>query len=62
MVTGLPKFGNEHQGVCIGCALGKNAKASFPSSDSRSKEIMDLVHSNVCGTMSSPFASGCRIT
>jgi hypothetical protein len=60
MVTGLPEFGTEHQGVCRGCALGKNAKAAFPSSDSRSKEILDLVHSDVCGPMSVPSTSGCR--
>jgi hypothetical protein len=58
MVTGLPKFGVEHQGVCRGCALGKNAKVAFPSSDSISKEILDLVHSDVCGPMSVPYSSG----
>jgi len=44
MVIGLPKFGTKHQGVCRGCALGKKAKSYFPSNDSRSKEILDLVH------------------
>jgi hypothetical protein len=29
MVTGLPKFGAEQQGLCKGCALGKNAKVVF---------------------------------
>jgi hypothetical protein len=29
MVTGLPDFSLDHQGVCKGCALGKNVKASF---------------------------------
>jgi hypothetical protein len=43
MVIGLPEFGTEHQGVCRGCA-GKNAEAAFPCSDSRSTEILDLVH------------------
>ena len=32
MVTGLPDFSLDHQGVCRGCALCKNVKASFPSS------------------------------
>jgi hypothetical protein len=32
----------EQQDVCRGCALGKFAKASFPSSDSRSAGILDL--------------------
>jgi len=60
MVIGLQEFGTEHQEVCRGCALGKNVKVSFRSSDSRSKNILDLVHSYVCGLMSVPSASGCR--
>jgi transposase InsO family protein len=41
--------------VCRGCALGKNAKAAFPSNESRSKGILDLIHSYVYGPM--PVAS-----
>jgi hypothetical protein len=41
-----------------GCALGKYAKTTFPSSDSRSKGILDLVHSDVCGPMSVGSLSG----
>jgi hypothetical protein len=52
IVTGLPKFSIEKHGVCRGCTLGKHAKAAFPSSKHRSKEILDLVHSDVCGPMS----------
>jgi hypothetical protein len=33
MVTGLLDFSLDHQGVCRGCALGKNVKASFPSNE-----------------------------
>jgi hypothetical protein len=33
MVTGFLDFSLDHQGVCKGCALGKNVKASFPSSE-----------------------------
>jgi hypothetical protein len=49
MVTGLPEIQIQHKGVCIGCALCQNVKGSFPSSDNRSKEILDLIHSDVCG-------------
>ena len=31
---GLLKFGDQHSGVCHGCALGKNDKRPFQSSDS----------------------------
>jgi hypothetical protein len=58
MVTGLPKIHIEHDGVCKGCALGKNVKGSFPSSDSRSKGILDLIHTDVCGPMFVSSLSG----
>jgi hypothetical protein len=51
MATCLPEIHVQHNGVCIGCALGNNVKGSFLSSDNRSKGILDLIHSNVCGPM-----------
>jgi hypothetical protein len=60
MFTVLPEFGTEHQKICRGCALGKNSNVSFQSSDSRSKKILDIVHSYVCGQISVPSASGFR--
>ena len=47
IVIGLLDFSTEQHGVCKGCALGKYAKTAFPSSDSRSKGILDLVHLDV---------------
>lgn len=38
--------------------LGKNAKKSFPRSITRSKEILELIHSDVCGPMSSSSLNG----
>jgi hypothetical protein len=58
MVTGLPEIQIQHEGVCKGFSLGKNVKGSFPSSDNRSKEILDLIHSNVCGTMNVASLNG----
>jgi hypothetical protein len=58
IVTGLPEFSIEQQGVCRGCALGKNAKDSFPSNESRSKGILDLIHSYVSGSMSVASVQG----
>jgi hypothetical protein len=60
VVTGVPQISTEHQDVCRGCALGKFAKASFPSSDSRSAGILDLIHTDVCGPMSRKSLSGCE--
>ena len=49
MVTGMPEVSSKHEGICKGCALGKNTKKSFPRSKSRSKGILDLIHSDICG-------------
>ena len=57
-MTGLPEIHIEHDGVCRGCALGKNVKGSFPSSDSGSKGILDLIHTDVCGPMTVASLSG----
>jgi hypothetical protein len=51
IVTDLLDFSIEQQGVCRGCTLGKHAKATFPSNEHKSKEILDLLHSDVCGPM-----------
>ena len=29
IVTSMPDFKNDHDGVCRGCVLGKNVKSSF---------------------------------
>lgn len=58
MVNGIPKLKKHHEGVCKGCALGKNVKRPFGSSASRSKEILDLIHSDVCGPMSTKSLRG----
>ena len=52
VVTGLPEFEMQHDGVCRGCALGKNVKKPFPNSETRAEGILDLVHSDLCGLMS----------
>jgi transposase InsO family protein len=44
--------------VCRGCVLGKNVKKSFTASHKRSKVVLDLIHSDVCGPMSSPSING----
>jgi hypothetical protein len=58
ITIGIPDFSVEHHDVCRGCAMGKYTKASFPSSDSRAAGILDLIHSDVSGRMSSTSLSG----
>jgi hypothetical protein len=58
IVAGVPVFSIENRELCKGCALGKYTKIDFPNSDSRAKGILDLIHSDVCGLMSSTSLSG----
>lgn len=51
IVLGFPEIQVEHDGVCRGCALGELTKSSFSNSESRSKGILHLVHSDLCGPM-----------
>ena len=51
VVKGLPEIHIDHEGVCKGCAQGKNTKNPFPSSKNKAKGILDIVHSDVCGPM-----------
>jgi hypothetical protein len=57
-VIGLPHFSTVHHDVCKGCALGKYTKTTFQNSHSRSRGILDLIHSYICGHMSSVPLSG----
>jgi hypothetical protein len=59
MVCGMSSISLSKKEICKGCMLGKNIKKAFSSIDNRAHGILDLVHSNVCGPMSSPSLSGC---
>jgi hypothetical protein len=50
-VTCFPSIQVEHEGICKGCAQGKNVKKPFPSNDSKVKGVLDIIHSNICGPM-----------
>lgn len=59
MVTGMPSLNLVHDNVCKGCALGKNVKKPYSTNSRRSKRILDLVHSDLCGPMTTPSLGGC---
>jgi hypothetical protein len=59
MVCGMPSISLSKNEICKRCMLGKNINKEFPSSDNRAQGILDIVHSYVCGPMSSPSLSGC---
>jgi len=58
MVIGIPQLKEEQEGICKGCALGKNVKKPFTNSDTISKEILDLISFDVCGSMLENSLSG----
>lgn len=47
MVTRMPEFQVEKEGVCPGCAEGKLKRGPFPSSQSKTSDILQLVHSGI---------------
>ena len=52
-IEGLPEFQAKDERVYKGCAKGKNTKNTFPSSESNAKGILEIIHFDVCNTMSS---------
>jgi hypothetical protein len=57
-VLGLPDFKVDHEGVCKGCAQGKNIKNPFLKSDNKVGGVLELIHSYVCGPIPSTSLSG----
>ena len=57
-VSGLPEIQAKHEGIYEGCAQGKNAKKTFPSSERKATGTLEVVHSDVCGPMPSSSLSG----
>ena len=53
VVEGLLEIQAKHDGVYKGCAKGKNTKKTFPSSESKAKGILEIIHFDVCGPKSS---------
>ena len=58
LVEGLPIIKGEHF-ECEGCALGKQHREEFPVHENRRKrEILELVHTDVCGPMQTKSLGG----
>jgi transposase InsO family protein len=58
VVSGMPTFQFNRNNICKGCMLGKNIKKSFLVSNKRAKVILELIHSNVCGPISTSSLDG----
>jgi transposase InsO family protein len=60
MVIGLPLV-SCRDGVCAGCVLGKHHRDSFDKHASwHASGPFQLVHSDLCGPLSSPYFSRCK--
>ena len=47
--------------TCSGCALGKQTRVSYmPKSPDQVKQLVEVIHSDVCGPMQTPTFSGKR--
>jgi hypothetical protein len=57
-VTGLLELKVDHEGVCNGCAQGKNIKNPFLKRDKKAKGVLELIHLDVCGPMPSSPING----
>jgi len=51
MVTRMLKFNLYHEGVCQGCEAGKHTRGPFPSSETQTTDLLQLVHSDLSGML-----------
>lgn len=57
-ISGVPELSIERDDVRRGCTLGKYAKAAFSKSNNRAQSVLGLIHSDICGPMSTKALSG----
>ena len=48
-VRGIPNLKKPDIGLCKNCQIGKMGKTSFKSKNYQSEDILELVHTNLCG-------------
>jgi len=44
VVSGMPEFKNDHEGVCQSCAKGKHTRGPFLPSVTKTSDILQLIH------------------
>ena len=58
VVTSLSDLKIDHVETYKGCARGKNIKNPILKSETKTKGMLELIHSNVCGPMPSTSLTG----
>lgn len=59
-IYGINFKSNEKLPTCEICIKGKQSKTSFPESSSKSAELLDLVHTDICGPIRCESIGGSR--
>ena len=57
-VRGIPSLRKPNMGLCKNCQIGKMGKTSFKRKNYHSKEVLELVHTELCGTIGIESYSG----
>lgn len=60
MVTGLDFKSDDKIEPCVPCINGKTCKSSFKNQGTRAKDLLEIIHSDLCGPMEEPSFSGSR--
>ena len=48
-VSGIPSLKKPDVGLCKNCQIGKMGKTSFKSKNYQFEDILEIVHTNLCG-------------
>ena len=57
-ITRVLELSTKRDDVCRGCVLEKCAKVTYQRSSNRAKGVLGLIHSDICGPMSTRTLSG----
>ena len=57
-VRGIPSLKKPNVGLCKNCQIGKMRKSSFKSKNYQSKEVLEIVHTDLCGPIGIESYSG----
>ena len=57
-VRGIPILKKPDMGLCKNCQIGKMGKNSFKRKNYHSKEVLDIVHIDLCGPIEIESYSG----
>lgn len=60
LVDGLMCKGEARIGNCEVCCKGKQARLSFPKEGSRAQQLLEVIHSDICGPMETTSLGGAK--